>query len=354
MSKKTPVIPEPWVQAPTSDEIDLRELVLVLWRQKILILLVTVVFAIAGIAYAILSPQIWSARAVISAPGSEDLRPLLRVAKQAKLFGISGFPSGQELYDEFIREFNSYENRRDFLKSSSFFKEHVQSAQLNSRAQRLWLRKWAELITAEDVDKKGVKTGILISSSADNSTQALTLLEAYIQFIIAKQQRELVSKLMEQQSTNIAVLRTSLKLTKEDAARALNNDIDNLALTISIAKAAGVERPLTNYNNDDRFALTLGTKGLEEKLRVLKTLDLTAYQPKLTDLQVQIDRLKVVKLDNIGFRPFSYLDAPEDALSRDKPKRLLIVVLATLLGGMLGVAIVLVRHTFRRPDVVVN
>ncbi|QNF18855.1 hypothetical protein FT669_20625 [Aeromonas jandaei] len=350
MSKKTPAIPNQWVQTPESDEIDLRELVLVLWRQKALILLVTGVFAMGGIAYAILSPQIWSAKAVISAPGSEDLRPLVRVANQAKLFGISDFPSGQELYDEFVTEFNSYENRRDFLKGSSFFQEQVQADQLGLREQRLWLRKWAELITAEAVDKKREGNDIVISSSANNSSQALTLLESYIQFIIAKQQRELTSKLMEEQSSNISVLSTSLKLTKEDAKRALKNDIDNLSLTFSIAKAAGVERPLTNYNNSDRYAVALGTKGLEEKLKVLKTIDLTAYQPKLTELQVKIDRLKAVKMDDISFRPFSYLDAPEEPLSRDKPKRPLIVVLATLLGGMLGVAIVLVRHAFRRPE----
>lgn len=350
MSEKTPAITDQWVQAPASDEIDLRELVLVLWRQKTLILLVTSVFAVAGIAYALLSPQVWSAKGVITAPRSEDLRPLLRMANQATLFGITGFPSGQDLYGEFVSKFNSYENRRDFLKGSSFFKEQIQAAQLDQRAQRLWLRKWAELITAEAVDKKGERPGIIITSSADASSQALTLLETYIQFIIAKQQRELVSNLTEQQSTKIAALSTSLKLTKEDAEQALKNDIDNLALTISIAKAAGVERPLTNYNNGDRFSPTLGTKGLEEKLKVLKTLDLNAYEPKLTELQVKIDRLKVVKMDGISFKPFSYLDAPEEPLNRDKPKRPLIVVLATLLGGMLGVAIVLVRHAFRRPE----
>ncbi|MFU7709774.1 LPS O-antigen chain length determinant protein WzzB [Aeromonas veronii] len=350
MSEKTPVIPNQWVQAPASDEIDLRELMLVLWRQKALILLVTSLFSVAGIAYALLLPQVWSAKAVISEPHSEDLRPLLRMASQATLFGITDFPTGQDLYGEFIAKFNSYDNRRDFLKGSSFFKEQVQVAQLNQREQRQWLRKWSELISADAVDKKGGGADIIITSSADNSSQALNLLESYIQFIIAKQQRDLVSNLAEQQSAKVAALSTSLKLTREDAERAFKSEIDNLALTISIAKAAGVERPLTNYNNGDRFSLTLGTKGLEEKLKVLRTLDLTAYQPKLIELQVQMDRLKAMKIDGVSFRPFSYLDAPEEPLSRDKPKRPLIVVLATLLGGMLGVAIVLIRHAFRRPE----
>ncbi|WP_327790561.1 GNVR domain-containing protein [Vibrio anguillarum] len=37
-------------------------------------------------------------------------------------------------------------------------------------------------------------------------------------------------------------------------------------------------------------------------------------------------------------------------MSRDEPKRALIAVLGTLLGGMLGVAIVLVRFAFRKEE----
>ncbi len=67
-------------------------------------------------------------------------------------------------------------------------------------------------------------------------------------------------------------------------------------------------------------------------------------------MQQQISRLKGIDLEAVQFTPFTYLDTPDEPLSRDKPKRPLIVVLATLLGGMLGVGIVLVRHAFRRPE----
>ena len=62
------------------------------------------------------------------------------------------------------------------------------------------------------------------------------------------------------------------------------------------------------------------------------------------------DSLKRISLEGLGFRPFSYLDAPDEPLTRDKPNPPLIVVLATLLGGMLGVGIVLVRHAFRKHE----
>lgn len=350
MKERTPDVPAQWVQPAGSDEIDLRELILVLWRQKVLVLLVAGVFALAGITYALLAPQVWSAGAVIQGPERKDLLPMLRVASQAKLLGVTGFPNGKALYNEFIREFNAYENRRDFLKGSEFFKSQVDIAQLDERGQRLWLREWANYISAEAVDKKGEKPGISVTSSADNPSQALIMLESYMQFIIAKQQQRLVSELKVQQSMQLDTLMMNLTLIKEDAERALKREIQSTGLTIAVAKAAGVERPLENYNNSERFPITLGFKGLEEKLKVLKAIDLAMYQPKLAELQVKIDRLKQVKFDGITFRPFSYLDAPEEPLSRDKPKRPLIVVLATLLGGMLGIGIVLIRHAFRRPQ----
>ncbi len=350
MKEIIPDMPAQWVPPTGSDEIDLREIVLVLWRKKLFILLVASVFGVVGVTYAILVPQVWSANTVIQVPENKDLLPMLRVASQAKLLGVTDFPDKSTLYNEFIREFNAYENRRDFLKGSELFKSQADLAQLDERGQRLWVREWAKFIAAEAVDKKGEKPGIRLTSSADNPSQALTMLERYMQFIIAKQQQRLISDLTEQQSIQLDTMMTNLKLTKEDAERALKREIESTVLTISIANAAGVERPLENYNNGERFPITLGTKGLEAKLKVLKAIDLNVYEPKLVELQVKIDRLKQVKLDDISFRPFSYLDAPEEPLSRDKPKRAMIVVLATLLGGMLGVGIVLARHAFRRPE----
>lgn len=60
-------LPQGW-QASSGDEIDLRELILVLWRQKLLILLISALFAGAGIAYALLAPQVWVSQAEIKSP----------------------------------------------------------------------------------------------------------------------------------------------------------------------------------------------------------------------------------------------------------------------------------------------
>ncbi|MCR3909856.1 hypothetical protein HQ397_10285 [Aeromonas hydrophila] len=351
MNEKTPVIPNQWVQEPSSEEIDLRELMVVLWRQKLLIVLIAGVFAVGGISYALLAPQQWSAKAVITEPKPEDLQPMQKVTRQAAALGLTGFPDGKGLYQEFVQEFNSYENRSAYLKASPLFANEVAAKALDEKAQRRWLRGWGKLVVAQPIDKKGEELGIEIAFAASTADDSLAMLKGYVDYIVTLQQQQLTRRLGEQRALQLEEMGTRYTVMKEEAKRALQQEISEIALANSVAKAAGVSAPLERSSGtQERFSIALGSKGLEEKLTLLKSVDLAFYQPGLQQLQAQMDRLKRVSLEGISFRPFSYLDAPEEPLSRDKPKRPLIVVLATLLGGMLGVGIVLVRHAFRRPE----
>lgn len=341
-------LPQGWQAA--SDEIDLRELVLVLWRQKLQILIVTVLFAAVGVGYALLAPQQWVAKAVIGGPKPEDLQPMQKVAMQATALGLTGFPDGKALYQEFVQEFNAYENRSAYLKASPLFANEVAAKALDEKAQRRWLRDWGKLVVAQPVDKKGEEPGIEITFAAPTADDSLVMLKGYVDYIVTLQQQQLTKRLGEQRSLQLEDMGTRYTVMEEEAKRALTQEISDTRMASSMAKAAGVSAPLERSGAPERFSIALGSKGLEEKLALLKSLDLALYQPGLHNLQAQMDRLKRVSLEGISFRPFSYLDAPEEPLSRDKPKRPLIVVLATLLGGMLGVGIVLVRHAFRRPE----
>jgi len=341
----------PQVWHATSDEINLYELLSVLWHKKLSILVITVLFAAVGVCYAFFAPQQWSAKAVITEPKPEDLQPMQKGARLATALGLTGFPDGKGLYQEFVQEFNSYENRSAYLKTSPLFANEVTAKALDETAQRRWLRDWGKLVVAQPVDKKGEELGIEIAFAAPTTDDSLAMLKGYVDYIVTLQQQQLARRLGEQRALQLEDMRTRYTVMKEEAKRALQQEISELALANSVAKAAGVSAPLERSGGiQDRFSIALGSKGLEEKLTLLKSVDLAFYQPGLQQLQAQMDRLKRVSLEGISFRPFSYLDAPEEPLSRDKPKRPLVVVLATLLGGMLGVGVVLVRHAFRRPE----
>lgn len=349
VSEKISVIPNRWVQEPKSDEIDLRELMLMLWRDKLLIVLVTGVFAVGGISYALLAPQQWSASAVVEKPKQEDMMPMLKVSSQATALGLSGFPSATDLYQEFIMEFNSYDNIRDYLKSSPLA-EVLKKRRLDGKAQVHWLRDWSKFVMAKPVDNKGERLGVELNFSAPTSEMSLAMLNGYIAFIVNLQQKQLITQLIEQRDLKLHGMQTEYLNMQENTKHALQQEILELDMANAIAKSAGVTAPLEKYGVQDRFLINLGSKGLEKKLSLLKSIDLEVYQPELQYQQLKIARLKRISLEGFTFRPFSYLASPDASLDRDKPKRPLIVVLATLLGGGLGVGIVLIRHAFRRPE----
>ena len=80
--------------------IDLRELLTTLWRNKLLILAITAIFSIVGVVYALVAPQVWSAKAIVVAPLPEQLEQLqLRLDNLAALTDITA-----QKDSEFLKE----------------------------------------------------------------------------------------------------------------------------------------------------------------------------------------------------------------------------------------------------------
>ncbi|MFM5528847.1 LPS O-antigen chain length determinant protein WzzB [Aeromonas veronii] len=371
MSKKTPVIPEPWVQVPTSDEIDLRELVLVLWRQKFLILLVTSVFVVAGIVYSMTARQVWTSQALISEPSVSQVAALqLAVDKIQAVMSTSSSSSSNgnnngaplstaafssleqpAIYQSFISAFNSMNNKRAFLIQEGIYATAMEREGISDkRSERALMSKLAESISAKAQDK--TSEDMTLSFSAETPELAQQRLVKYMDFV---QQQQLKSKNTELQSiwqNRIKALTAQYDSVKADTLLKRQEELQRVGYSLRISKAAGVDAPLEKIDSQEIFNIQLGAKGLAEKLNILNEIkDPELLNPELGRIRLQLSSLKALNLQDAEFTSFNMIDSPEEPFTRDKPKRPLIVVLATLLGGMLGAAIVLVRHAFRRPEV---
>lgn len=358
MNEKNYVIPNQWVQAPVSDEIDLRELILVLWRQKLLILSVTLLFAIAGIGYAMTARQVWTSQALISEPSIEQVNNFqLRMDQLKNSLPVNSsvdmdFSTLKRpaLYQSFVAAFNSMNNKRTFLIEQGIFADELEKAGVTDRrGERVLMSKLGEAIVAKPFDKTG--TDITLSFSADTAELAQQRLVKYIEFVQNKQILDKNAELRSLWQNRIKVLTSQYESIKTDTLNARQDNIRRTQYSLRISQAAGVEKPLERMNNEDIFNIDLGSKGLAEKLKILEEIkNPEVLNEDLGKIRLQLNGLKALQLTNASFDSFKMIDSPEEPFTRDKPKRPLIVVLATLLGGMLGVAIVLVRHAFRRPD----
>ncbi|MGY3912509.1 Wzz/FepE/Etk N-terminal domain-containing protein [Aeromonas piscicola] len=332
------------MQYSQSGEIDLHDLLVMLWKNKLTIVFTMALFFILGISNALLTPEKWTAKSTISSPKNQDTYILDQFRENIKLYGLHGVPSAQELYAKFILDFNSNENIKNYLRNTEQFREYVKTNNLGGIEQQKTLRKWSSWISATPGD-----VGAVLSVSSLTPDMATQLLDGYIEYVIQLQHKEIISVLKNNRNMNLANLRTSIRLRTDDAKRNLKNEIDNLSNSLEIAKAAAINKPLENYNQNGRFPIALGVDGLSKTLVVLKSIAIEKYMPELIELKVSADRLKDVALKDITYRPFSYLDSDSKPFSRDEPKRALIAVLSTLFGGAIGIAIVFIRSYFIVP-----
>ncbi|WP_368168883.1 MULTISPECIES: LPS O-antigen chain length determinant protein WzzB [unclassified Aeromonas] len=354
MKERTPDVPSQWVQPAGSDEIDLRELILVLWRQKLMILLVAGVFAAAGIAYALLASQVWVSQAEIKQPTLKEVESLelninQLINAQIPATAFTSFDK-KALYGDFVNSFNSFNNKRQFLMEKGYLDaEAVESGATDAQDKRRLLKKMTEGISAKVLDK--LSENITLSFAASTAEDAIQRLEQYIAFIQLQESAAKGKELNTIWQNRLKTLQTQYESARADTLKQLQDDILRTEYSLRITQAAGLEAPVQNLQDQGSLAIDLGARALAEKLKILKEIKNPEFMnPGIGDLRLQLSSLQAIKLEALPFQSFAYLASPSEPLSRDKPKRPLVVVLATLLGGMLGVGIVLVRHMFRRPE----
>ncbi|WP_448871377.1 LPS O-antigen chain length determinant protein WzzB [Desulfobulbus propionicus] len=336
-----------------NDEIDLRELAATLWKGKLLILAITALFSIAGIAYALLARQEWSSKAVVTAPMPAQVKQLRLRLENIKAVNpkddssmdkfFTAF-SEANLFTDFIEAFKSFDNKSEFLKTHGYVPE---ADKINAGSRQSFLEKTAKKIIAS---QKKQETFYTLSVVADNAPEARKWLSAYLNFL---QTREVAIK-NQQLKVEIANQSQSLafkhQILKVDTLKRLNEEITRTEFALRISKTAGVETPVENLNNQTIFPIDLGAKALSEKLNVLKEIkDPEIINPELADIRLRLDGLQAVPMASVSFTSYHLLQSPTEPLSRDKPKRSLLVVLATVAGLLVGMMTALFRSYLLSP-----
>lgn len=354
MEDKTSNIPAWLERGNKHHDIDLREFILIFWQNKLLILLISIGFALIGGIYSFLAPQVWISEAEITQPSLKDIDSLEFDISQfinAKIpvESLSGL-SRKSIYSDFVNSFNSSDNKRQFFIESGYLDDEAKVRGVTDEKGKLFLlNSIMGKISAKAQSKSN--DNITLSFSADNASEAKAHLISYISFI---QKKEIDSKLKEMRSifgNRVEILQAQYESMRKDTLKQLQDDILRTEYSLRISRAAGIDNPVENLNVRDGFAIELGSRALAEKLQVLKEMGSPEIlNPALNGLRLELTTLTALKLKSQPFQSFSYVSSPDEPLFRDSPKRSLIVVLAALLGGGMGIGIVLTRYAFRRSE----
>lgn len=352
-----------------NDEIDLKELFAALWQGKWLIIMTTLFCSVIAIGYALTAQEWWSAKATVSQPQLQGItsyqqavksyQPLFDVYQEDGTVIVSetldSLIDPEVIFKRFIQEFNANGTKRSFMQTNSTFltlQKQMLEQNNDPEVMQTLYEEWFERIKASAVGKNN-DTFTLIFQSVDK-TSSLTLLSDYIQFVNQTLNQQLNANLISTLAAKYGELTQQEKNLQQQAQLRLQVELERTQYALNIAEAADIKQPVQNLGEQEIFAINIGSRALKAKVDALKSIkDLSVFEPRLAILQSKLSQFDLETLSaetKWSVNGFYYLDQPEQPLTRDKPKRALIVVLGGMLGGILGVAMVLVRFAFRREE----
>jgi len=302
----------PYTQAAAhSDEIDLMELWQAIWSQKIKIILTTFVFAVAAVMYALSQPNLYKSEALLApAEAEQGGGKLAALAGQfgglASLAGVDLGGAGggsteeamailesRQFITQFVRE-NDLLVPLFALQPVAFTKGVEISPEIYNEQTQQWVREVKPPYTKEPTDWEIHKSFKEILSVATDKTSGLITVS--IEWYNPEQAQQWVTLLVEKINAHMK-----------------KRDVDEAKKSIAFIK---------------------------EKINEVSLVDMQAIFYGLIESHGRTIMLAEVR-DEYAFRTIDPAVVP---LEKSKPKRALICVLGTLLGGMLGVLWALIGH----------
>lgn len=362
----------------TDDEIDLVELIKVLWANKNKIILSTLLSTVLAGIYAFTAKEQWTSKAEVVAPNLTDLGNYFSV--QMEYHRILGKELDVEkltnsLFEKFNLLSESLDKRREFLAQSEVYKKL--SDDKSEQEKRIILEKLVSeniKITKPDPKKQQGVLNRKISFLAGTPEEAQRTLEQFISYTSQSSFRLEYDEFLVELNEKIIDLKFEANKIQQELSVNKDIQIKNLTHALDIANKAGIKEyskvldfdtnnpfirvfvsdtkiPLSESKlSDDTYLFILGEKYLKAQIDAV-TQKAIVYSPKYYQIEKQLKELEYLlnKMSVSKINAFSYLSSPNYPIARDKPKKVFISSLGFIIGTFLGVFLVLFTH-FRKNE----
>lgn len=360
-----------------NDEIDLIELIKVLWDKKIWIILSTFVFTVLAGVYAFTAKEQWTSKAEVIAPKVTDLGTYFNIRKEYSRILGGEFDANAltaSLFSKFNLASESLDERRKFFEQSDLYK--ALSEGKDKQAKRTILFNLIEQnlsVIKPDPKKEPSAVWRRISFFSENPSEAQSTLQQFVTFINqAAFQLELEDFIVNLDEV-ISDLNYEKTKFERDLAIQRKVQLENLTNALNIAKEAGIKEysksfgsanneatlqaiamsetkiPLSDSKlSDGTYLFMLGEKYLQAQIDVI-TQKGVIYPPRYYQVSELLKELEplLVKAKEAKASAFSYQASPDYPVVKDKPKKAIILGIGMILGLIISSFIVLVLSLFR-------
>ncbi|WP_454466434.1 Wzz/FepE/Etk N-terminal domain-containing protein, partial [Citrobacter cronae] len=184
--------PQPTVNA---NEIDLINLVEILWRARTKIVATVFAFACAGILVSFLLPQKWNSQAIVTPAEPVQWQDLENTLTKLRVLDMDINVSRSDVFNLFIKKFQSPSLLENYLRSSPYVMDQLKGADIDEMDLHRAIVRLSEKMTAVDsnVGKKNetsLYTSWTLSFTAPQAEEAQSVLQGYIHYISSIVEKE--------------------------------------------------------------------------------------------------------------------------------------------------------------------
>ncbi|CAM7093181.1 LPS O-antigen length regulator Wzz(fepE) [Citrobacter portucalensis] len=343
--------PQPTANA---NEIDLVNLIEILWRARTKIIATVFAFACVGILVSFLLPQKWTSQAVVTPAEAVQWQGLENTLTKLRVLDMDISVSRDDVFNLFIKKFQSPSLLEEYLRSSPYVMAQLKGADIDEMELHQAIVRLSEKMKAVDTNQgkkneTSLYTAWTLSFTAPQAEEAQSVLKGYIQYISALVVKETLEDIRNKLFIKTSYEKERLEMDRVRLKNQLEANIQRLNYSLEIANAAGIKKPV--YSNgqavkdDPDFSISLGADGIERKLEIEKSVtDVAEINGELRNRQYHVEQLLAMNVGDVTFTPFKYQLSPSLPVKKDGPAKSMIVILAALLGGMVACGGVLLNY----------
>ena len=340
--------------AANANEIDLVNLIEILWRARTKIIATVFAFACAGILVSFLLPQKWTSQAIVTPAEPVQWQSLENMLTKLRVLDMDISVSRGDVFNLFIKKFQSPSLLEEYLRSSPYVMDQLKGADIDEMELHQAIVRLSEKMKAVDTNlgkknETSLYTAWTLSFTAPQAEEAQSVLKGYIQYISALVVKETLEDIRNKLSIKTSYEKERLEMDRVRLKNQLEANIQRLNYSLEIANAAGIKKPV--YSNgqavkdDPDFSISLGADGIERKLEIEKSVtDVAEINGELRNRQYHVEQLLAMNVSDVKFTPFKYQLTPSLPVKKDGPAKSMIVILAALLGGIVACGGVLLNY----------
>ncbi|WNJ81173.1 LPS O-antigen chain length determinant protein WzzB [Cedecea neteri] len=313
-------------ESQTEESIDLIDLLMQLWRGKKIISIFFVIFIVCAIAYLFVAKEKWTSSAIVTLPDAGQVSNYSNAMNVLNIQHPDSAPTLDDVQKNFFGRFN---------------------AAVSALSEQLDNQQKPEKLTIEAATKDQ-PLPLKVSYVGNSAQQAQQTLNVYLQQLNKRTVSELDDDLKSSINSKIDSLKEQLTAKEKVAKEKQQKRLDELNQALVVAQQSNITKPVVSQaetlSQDTLFVL--GSEALASMIKneASRPLPLDNSYFNARQALLAVSELKSTPETTYAFR---YVMKPTLPVRKDSPKKGLTLVLAALLGIIVGSGYVLGRNALR-------